>query len=973
MDEMSKKARAANKKGEEEYLLKKAQKAMKAGDLERADILLSRVIRFPCPQPAAWAQWIQIASQQKKLDEAERRAKQALIAQPNRPELHALDARIQANIGHQDLALERVDRALENWPENAALRIARLDILRNMGLKKPVLLMLRQLRREGLQPPGVIMAAMRFYQMHGRVRAVLIVLDYLLGHYPKNVKAVELRQKILDGLLKGAQRAIKTDDLVQAERLLRQAVQSSSAALQVWQLWVQSASRQGLLVEAERRLQEALKVHDAPEFYAVGSRIQAAKGQLNQALERVDAALARWPEHAGLQITKLDLLNQLGDKRSILNILRQLRREGTQHPGVMMAAARFYQAYNRQGATLLVLDQVLEQQPQNRAARLMRQKVIAARASSDFPASAGLTEALARARQGKAPSPTDLAELLQALKLVTTSELNTSSALMTTCQEATTLLSGSLSRLTEQEALDLFNQAERFGHGEAAHRSMRQLFAKGPRTPGVANALFDKAMASVEPHQADVAAARLLRYVPQAQRAIPEAEFALRLHGPQSALARLRQERRKQRSLPEARKLIKFVQLADLNGLGLRYVRFCRRRWPNDVELCLQQARLLMNAGFPREALDVLNSPMPAAKRLPVAQIRVHCWLELGDSETALAELDQLGTLTDKMFELRLQVLVTLGREDDAQALIQDARHRGVSNHMTSGHFSISLLGHHLNDLILFRSEQRTLPPGRHEADLMARYHHPAMQEILRHTREALPERDESRCIPLQVVQYWDQRKPPSSVAEIMRSWSSSSQAQYERFSSQQARSFLKRTFGPEFARAYGRANNLAEAADFFRLCYLRHHGGLYADADDRLHGQVEALMPPGVGLVCYRESFGALANNVIAAAPGHPAIVHASEMAAEALLARDNDSTWSKTGPGLFTRAVAYYLATATSTSAHERVAVLPLYQLRRQVQIHMALPHKKTKQYWNTSRSTSVDVAPYIMEQQVPDDRAS
>ncbi len=817
------------------------------------------------------------------------------------------------------------------------------------------------------------MAAVRFYQAHGRKGAALISLDALLDHHPKYAKALEVRQKILDGLLKGAQRAIKTDDLVQAERLLRQAVQSSSAALQVWQLWVQSASRQGLLVEAERRFQEASKIHDAPELYALGARIQFSSGHQDQALERISKAFDRWPENPSLQITRIDLLSQSGDRRSALCMLRQLRREGTRHPGVMMAAARFYQSHGRLRAVQIMLDQVLEQQPQHRAARLMRQKVMAARASSDFPASAGLTEALGRARQGKAPSPTDLAELLQALKLVTTSELNTSSALMTTCQEATTLLSGSLSRLTEQETLDLFNQAERFGQGEAAHRSLSRLFTNGPRTPGVANALFDKAMASVEPHQADVAAARLLRYVPQAQRAIPEAEFALRLHGPQSALARLRQERRKQRSLPEARKLIKFAQLADLNGLGLRYVRFCRRRWPNDVELRLQQARLLMNAGFPREALEVLNSPMPAAKRLPVAQIKVHCWLELGDGETALAELDQLGTLTDKMFELRLQVLVTLGREDDAQALIQDARHRGVSNHMTSGHFSISLVGHHLNDLMLFRSEQRTLPPGRHEADLMARYHHPAMEEILRHTRKALPERDGSRCIPLQVVQYWDQRKPPSSVTEVMRSWSSLPQVQYERFDSQKARSFLRRTFGPEYARAYGMANNLAEAADFFRLCYLRHHGGLYADADDRLHGQVEALMPTGAGLVCYRESFGALANNVIAAAPGHPAIVHASEMAAEALLARDNDSTWSKTGPGLFTRAVAYYLATATPTSAHERVAVLPLYQLRRQVQIHMALPHKKTKQYWNTSRSTSVDVAPYIMEQQVPDDRAS
>lgn len=956
---------------QEDSLLSEAQHAMAKGDLARVEFLVECLIRQETSLRVVWRLWVKVALRQGKTDVALIRVGKALKVQPKDPELYVLDARIRSRLGQRHQALQRLQKAGLRWPHHAGLQSNQLDLMRGLRLKSLALPLLSRLRQQESLHADVIIAMARFYLSHGRFGAAKVMLDLLLERHPDHTQARQMRE-ILP--LQQAQRAIRRSDWVRAEVLVGQALESTSPPPLAWQLWVQIASQQGQLDVAEQRAEEALKAEsDSPELYAQWARVKNVVGYPNKALEKLDHALEHWPEDTVLQIAKLDLLNQLGDKRSILNILRQLRREGTRHPGVMMAAARFYQSHGRLRAVQIMLDQVLEQQPQHRAARLMRQKVMAARASSDFPASAGLTETLARARQGKAPSPTDLAELLQALKLVTTSELNTSSALMATCQEATTLLSGSLSRLTEQEALDLYDQAERFGHGEAAHRSMRQLFAKGPRTPSVANALFDKAMASVEPHQADVAAARLLRYVPQAQRAIPEAEFALRLHGPQSALARLRQERRKQRSLPEARKLIKFVQLADLNGLGLRYVRFCRRRWPNDVELCLQQARLLMNAGFPREALDVLNSPMPAAKRLPVAQIRVHCWLELGDSETALAELDQLGTLTDKMFELRLQVLVTLGREDDAQALIQDARHRGVSNHMTSGHFSISLLGHHLNDLILFRSEQRTLPPGRHEADLMARYHHPAMQEILRHTREALPERDESRCIPLQVVQYWDQRKPPSSVAEIMRSWSSSSQAQYERFSSQQARSFLKRTFGPEFARAYGRANNLAEAADFFRLCYLRHHGGLYADADDRLHGQVEALMPPGVGLVCYRESFGALANNVIAAAPGHPAIVHASEMAAEALLARDNDSTWSKTGPGLFTRAVAYYLATATSTSAHERVAVLPLYQLRRQVQIHMALPHKKTKQYWNTSRSTSVDVAPYIMEQQVPDDRAS
>lgn len=956
---------------EKKDLLTQAQSAMIDGDISRVESLIETLIRVEAPWPAVWRLWVKAALRKDQVDAAMARVDKAIEVQPKDPELYVMEARIRSRLGQHHQALQKLYEVRQRWPQNAGLQSTQIDIMRELGLKSPALPLLYDFRQQTAPHASVVMAVARFYLSHDRFHAAKVVLERLIEQNPKHVKA----RNMLESLpLRQVQRAIRLGDLERAAALVDQVVKLASPPPLAWQLWVQVASKQGQQNIAEQRAEIALKVQpDSPELYVQWARIKNVAGHPNKAREKVDLALEYWPENTKLRITKLDLLNQLGDKRSALNMLRELRREGTQPPGIMMAVARFYHAYNRQGATLIVLDQVLEQQPQHRAARLMRQKVIAARASSDFPASAGLVEALGRARQDDAPSPTDLAELLQALKLVTTSELNTSSALMETCQEALILLSESISRLTDQETLALFNQADRVGHGEVAHRALRRLFNNGPRIPEVAIALFNKAMASVEPHQADAVAARLLRYVPQPQRTIPEAEFALRLHGPHSALACLRQERRKQRSLPEVRKLIKFVQLADLNGLGLRYVGFCRRRWPHDVELRLQHARLLMNTGFPREALDVLNSPMPTAKRLPVAQIRVHCWLELGDGKTALAELDRLGTLTDKMFELRLQILVMLGREDDAQALIQDARHRGVVNHMTSGHFSISLLGHHLNDLMLFRSEQRSLPSGNQVADLMARYHHPAMEEIRLQVQSVLPDQEGPRCIPRQVVQYWDQRHPPDSVMEIMRSWSSLPQVQYERFSGQQARSFLRRTFGPEYARAYGLANNLAEAADFFRLCYLRHHGGIYADADDRLHGQLEALIPPGVGLVCYRESFGALANNVIAAAPGHPAIVHASEMAAEALLARDNDSTWSKTGPGLFTRAVAYYLATGTPTSAHERVAVLPLYRLRRQVQIHMALPHKKTKQYWNTTRTTSVDVAPYIMKQQVPDDRAS
>lgn len=760
-----------------------------------------------------------------------------------------------------------------------------------------------------------------------------------------------------ESVLQQARRAMAEGDLERVEMLVSNAVQSGSPHPGERRLWVRIAFRQGHIDTALKRSEKALEEQpNDPQLRALDARIQAAAGNPRLALMRVNQAIPHWPNNVRLKLVKFQLLRDLGRTLPALSLGSRLRRRWSKNAEVLIAVAQFYRAHGRFRATRTVLYHLLEHHPTHRQARVMRQNL---GNTNIQDASSSLPELLAQARSNPGFSSADAAEMLQAVKLATVPEL------VSTCHEAIEFLNGMVDRLMEQDKLALFNQAERFGQAEAAHRALTGILDDGPRNPAVARALFQKAMDTVEPHQTDAVISHLLRHIPKTKQAPLAAEFTLRTEGPQSALERLRQDPRRRRSLPEVYNLVRFLRLGHAYPLGLRYLRFCRQRWPNVPELRLQHARLLMNAGYPETALETLNVPMPTSKQSACIKMRANILLDSAQVNAAKIELDKAKAYgpDNSLLHLRLRVLIMLGLENEATELIREAQRRSLNNRMASGHFSLSLPGHLLNDLALFLQEKNSIPPGDHESYLVAHYVHPASTVVKCHFEQPTTSTlDDRQLIPRRVVQYWNERTPPQSVTDIMHSWSSVPGIEYQRFNSQSARSFLRRTFGADYERAFRQANNIAEGADFFRLCYLRHHGGIYADADDRLYGQLDALLPAGTGMVCFRETFGTLANNIIAAAPEHPAIVLASEMAVEALLSRDNDNTWGKTGPGLLTRAVASYLVQAKSPTSAESVAILPNYMLYRQVQVHIPLPHKKTKRHWNATNATGVDMRPFF-----------
>lgn len=762
--------------------------------------------------------------------------------------------------------------------------------------------------------------------------------------------------------LQKAKRAMANGEMETAEALIRDAIQTGNPKPEMWHLWIRAAVAQGKIDVAQARSAQALKARpNAPLLRAMDARVEAAAGNPRRALWRINQAIPRWPNNYKLRLQKFQILRDLGRIRQALKALRPLRKRWFDKPEVQMTCANFYRAHGHLRAAESVINHLLTHRPEHRQARVMQLMLANAGSKPGDKHASPLSPLLANAQSKAEISSTDAAELLQAIRLATQPEL------AATCRDAIEFLANRSSQLTEQDKLALLNQAERFGLSVVASQTLAEIMMTGPRTVPVANALFRKALLSIDRHQVDAVSARLLQYIPQSRHAFLAAQFALSVEGPKRALEKLR-EPRKRRTLPEVHNVIRILWAGNSYHFALRYLRFCRRRWPEDPELRLQHARFLRESGQPHEALEALEGPIPPAKRLPFARIRAHSLLETGQVQAAKAELERAShphKSVNGIRDLHLRILIMLGQEAEAYAIIEEGRQKGPGNPMASGHFSISQIGNLLNDLVLYRREQAALPPEQH--DMLATNYVHAASAVIRRRFEAAPVPTApsagTRLIPLRVGQYWNERTPPQAVTEIMHSWSSQPGIEYKRFDSNEAKTFLRETFGKEYEQAFRLANNIAEGADFFRLCYLRHYGGFYADADDYLYGKLSNLLPADVGMVCFLEPFEVLANNALACVPNHPAIVLASEMAAEALLARDNDNTWGKTGPGLLTRAVAHYFLNANPSEQKAQIAILPAQVLRKEVQVHIALPHKKSRRHWNATHKTAgIDMRQFI-----------
>jgi hypothetical protein len=176
---------------------------------------------------------------------------------------------------------------------------------------------------------------------------------------------------------------------------------------------------------------------------------------------------------------------------------------------------------------------------------------------------------------------------------------------------------------------------------------------------------------------------------------------------------------------------------------------------------------------------------------------------------------------------------------------------------------------------------------------------------------ERLIARGVPAAIPRRVIQYWDKPAPPADVAAMIESWRHVPGYFHRLMDDAQARKFLDLHYGKRILAAYDAATHAAGKADVFRLAWLYRRGGIYADADERLVGRIDSLLPADcrVFLTWAQGTPPCVQNGFIAAEPLSPLIERALMLAVKRVEHSVRSGTrmnaWLQTGPGVMSMAV--------------------------------------------------------------------
>lgn len=427
------------------------------------------------------------------------------------------------------------------------------------------------------------------------------------------------------------------------------------------------------------------------------------------------------------------------------------------------------------------------------------------------------------------------------------------------------------------------------------------------------------------------------------------------------ALAHLRAIERPIRTQKTALEIAKALCALPKPDLALRYLKFCRRRWPDaDGFFELQCDNYWRECRF-EEAHAMLDYEIAQdtkfADRAKGRKISVFLnERNYVEAERLIDEVNGNVAALRVCAELRIRHHVTLGNLEKARECMAQARTAGVL--YREAHWRVTLVGQLFNELELspkmpdraLYGELRRIVRG------APQYIFPAIRLIDRAASERRLEYgalQETESIPKKIYQYWDDEDVPDRVLRFMESWQVEGYA-YRRLNRSMAHSYLQTHYGPDAVRAYRLASNPAEGADFLRLSLLAQEGGIWADADDILRGDLKEMLADARGLFLYREAIGmALGNNFIAVRAHHPAIKIAQQDAQDALLSRSAEMAWSKTGPGLMTRAVAAYLASPETDTGKIDLTVIEQPQIMRNIRMHNFVGYKKTNRHWNARQS--------------------
>jgi len=672
--------------------------------------------------------------------------------------------------------------------------------------------------------------------------------------------------------------------------------------------------------------------------------IDLAKGEIDAALGRSTAATAARPESRLLRHRHATCLRSAGRHRDARAILEVLHTETPEHVGIATDLAVTCRQLGDLQTAEDLYRHVLAIMPASPAA--LQGLIAIAEATGSSQAMIGMLEAgLGNQAIDTAvapPSPDPARTLRVAELLVKAGETQRAA-------ESLGTLTPLADAIPENDLALFIRLADRLSlHDVLAHLLLRVRALKTVRLH-LALTVLRLVRATEEPELIHAIERDMVARIHPVDRLHFMVEAALLQRGPSGALATLLATPQPRRSARDAQLLGRFLLAAGRTRLALRYLGFCYRRWPNAPGIRSQLASAFMFNGQHTAALAWLETRKDGMEQAEMDSLLLNVLLETQANDAALAVMErQLQTGQRQAgSDPQLRLLIALGRLQEAEAVEAIARRSPTLSRSRAAHFGTSHAGALLTELRMYHRAQAAAQTPEDRLDLIETNYHAACETLRRHA-EATAAEAPGPSVPRRIVQYWNDPDPPSEIRAVMRSWQSLPGWEHLLFDHAGARRWLTETLGLDHARAFAMARHVAEEADFLRLCLLFHGGGIYADADDLLVGHPDGIVAEGPGLVVFFENYGALCNNVICAPPGHPALGRAVHLTREALLRRDNDSVWLKTGPGLLTRAVAAHLE-----AGGKDVSLRPQGALRVHVRPHVQMPYKQGAGYWNKTRA--------------------
>jgi predicted Zn-dependent protease len=660
-------------------------------------------------------------------------------------------------------------------------------------------------------------------------------------------------------------------------------------------------------------------------------------GRPDEALAAVEAALPRMQADRPLRLRQAVLLSALRRPGEAIPVLRALHDEGPDDLAVLLGLGHAHIALGETAEGRAMFDAVLAADPVHGGA--WRAKLADAIARHDQEALMDVARHL-HARLRDAADPQAAAQLARIPPLL---EIARWSAEVAAWIDA---VAAQPARTKPNDLWALHGIARLHGLSATGRRLMEGLLARPVLPLTVALRMLPDGNAA--PGDRAALQAQLRGRLQESEVPVFDLHGAAMELGPARAVAgRLRRS---------ARPAGEIILLADLlleagrEALALRYLGFARRFRPADALLRRRHIKALTAAGQVEAAereveLLLAESSSPSDRQAGIAAL-----IALGQGTRALELMDASSDPVQHraLRRSRLELMLRFGRLDEARVLAAELA--TLAHASRAAHFGLTLEGMQLSELRL--AELHGGPP--HPTSIEGWLITPSMQALDAHMARCAARppqrRDHPGRIPRHILQYWDSGTPPPALDDIMRSWRAAGGYAYHLFDRRAALRFLAEELGEEWAAALRLAHHAAEQSDFFRLCFLAVKGGIYADCDDRLIGPLDGLVAGETGLVVFRERRGTIANNLLLAEPANPVVVHAAVAAKRALLRRDRDSVWAKTGPGLLTRAVAMAVAEASAQQAEPAVTIHTMLDAARHVQCHIPLPYKRGNAYWNS-----------------------